>query len=171
MTRQIFVLIAGMAAMSGPLSSRQSTYTQYTQPVFDSIRQSTEVAQHLREMAIEEQQLAEQRRHDAAEEALERRALESGSVENLSYRGVHSNEAQWRLNQDVKDAIAACRNAHDDCEKLDGMMQVVSKALRPDWTQLSMKEYVECLYSVAKNAGFAEEARNTVLNAAKPLPR
>jgi hypothetical protein len=87
----------------------------------------------------------------------------------LTYAAAHPTEAAWRVSQDVKDAIAACRALHDDCEKLDGMMKIIGGALKPDWKQLTMREYVECLYAVAKTAYFGEKAR-AMLVAAQQTP-
>lgn len=109
--------------------------------------------------------LNEIKRHNLAEEEIERAELRD---RNLDYRQVHANEAQWRINQDVKDRIQTCHRTHADCEQLEGMMQIVARALRPDWTQLTMTEYVECLYAIARNAGFAEQARQMLAHGALP---
>lgn len=143
----------------------QDPYTRYTQPFYDSLNQSVQVAQRMREMALGQQQLDEQHRHNLAEEQLQRLSV---TDQTSDYRAAHSNEAAWRINQDVKDAINACHAVHEDCEKLDGMMNVISKAVRPDWTQISMAEYVECLYAIAKNATFGEQARAMLSAPAAP---
>lgn len=148
---------------SGPAFS-QSTYTQVTQPYFDSLKQSVEVAEHLRQATLQQQAIDEDKRHNLAEEQLKRQVLNDHVSD---YGTAHANEAQWRINQDVRDAIAACHQSHDDCERLDGIMQIISKAFRPDWTQITMQEYIECLYTIAKNAKFAQQARDIALNARK----
>lgn len=145
-----------MFASAASLVAQQTPYQAYMDPVNQATNQLNATLLHLREFQIQKQIADEQHRHNLAEEAMEQRSLDS-------YRELHSNEAGWRQNQDVKDAIRACRETHADCAQLAGMMQVVSKALQPDWTQLTMAEYVECLYSVAKNASFAQRARDTAL--------
>ncbi|MGA8025875.1 MAG: hypothetical protein WB992_01935 [Bryobacteraceae bacterium] len=161
----VFLVIApaiGLAQLPTEVNVtvRPSAGVQYTQPFFDSLHDGTVIAGQLRQAAMDQQVLNETRRHNLAEEQLVRRA---DTEDRSDYRGMHSREAEWRVNQEVKDAMAACHAAHDDCAKLDGMMLIISKALRPDWTQLSMNEYVESLYVVAKNASFAQQARTMIM--------
>lgn len=89
-----------------------------------------------------------------------------------SYREVHTQEADWRINQDEIDAYKAARAAHPDLDALRPIMDVIAQALRPDWRRITMKEYVESLYAIAKGANFAEPVRQKIaeLQAAPKQP-
>lgn len=78
---------------------------------------------------------------------------------NFHYRDVRPQEAEWRVNQDVMDAFNRARREHPDFDALQPIMRVVAEALRPDWTRVTMTEYIECLYAIAKAADFAEPVR------------
>lgn len=124
----------------------------YMGPFLQAQRDLTQILNSVRQDSIEQEKIDVER---------ERLQLEARPA-NLSYREVHANEAAWRVNLDVKEAIEACHKAHNDCAKLDPLMLVISKTLHPDWTQMTMGEYVECLYAIAKNATFAQQAREMV---------
>jgi hypothetical protein len=137
----------------------------YMAPVNQAAHDLTMTLNSLRRERIEQQRVNIERERLTFDE---HQASTRGPSETLSYHAVHGNEAEWRINQDEKDAFNGCRALHDDCAKLDGLMRIVSKAIRPDWTQMTMNEYVECLYVIVKNAGFAEQARLTLLTGSKP---
>lgn len=148
----------------------QDPYTRYTRPLFEAQHDMTEALMGAARNRIEQEKVDIERERLRFEERQAEAAMRQTAPENLSYRDAHPQEAAWRLSQDVKDAIRTCRERHADCERLDGMMNIISKAVRPDWTQLTMTEYVECLYAIAKNAVFAEQARAMVLRSALPAP-
>jgi hypothetical protein len=133
---------------------------QYTDPFFQTLHDGTVAVQHAQELALQQRIFDEQKRHNLVEEAIQRGELHDG------YREAHSGQALWRTNQDIKEAFAACRQAHNDCNKLGWVMKIVSESLPPDWNRITAKEYVECLDAVAKTATFAEEARQVALKPA-----
>lgn len=138
----------------------------YMGPVNQAMQNATQAMMAGRLASIEQQRVDLERERVSFEE---RQAELARQQDGASYRDAHTSEATWRINQDVKDAMAACRQAHDDCEKMQGLMLVISKAIRPDWTQLTMAEYIECLYAIARNATFGAQAR-AMLAAAQPGP-
>lgn len=129
-------------------------------PFFQVLHDSVVVSGQAADRNLQQQKLNLERERLTFDE---RQARQQRAPDELSYREVHANEAEWRITQDEKDAFNGCRALHDDCEKLEVLMHVVAKTLRPDWTQMTMREYVECLYVVVKNADFAEQARRAIL--------
>ncbi len=131
----------------------------YLGAFYQTLRDGVTAAQNGAQLAIQQQSLDLQR---------ERLRFEERQAQQLSppsYHDAHPNEAAWRINQDVKDAIAACRALHEDCAKLQGMMDIIAGAVQPDWKRLTMAEYVECLYVIAKHATFGEKARELLAQA------
>ncbi len=61
-------------------------------------------------------------------------------------------------------AIDTVRQAHpeDFCHLLPAM-EFMSAIFRPDWSKITVPEFVECLYSIVKHANFAVAARATLL--------
>ena len=137
----------------------------YMGPFFQSLSDSVDVATHVRDSELANRAL-ELRRDEARLQ--EDQARRQAHPEMLTYREVHPDKAEWQINQDYKDAVNTCRALHDDCLKLDGMMNVIAGVLRPDWTKLTLTEYVECLYAVAKTASFGEQARAALSKPATP---
>lgn len=85
----------------------------------------------------------------------------------FGYRDARPALADWRINQDVMDAFAVARKAHPDFDALQPIMRTIADAMRPDWSRVTMPEYVECLYAIAKTADFAEPVRQRILGPAQ----
>jgi hypothetical protein len=84
--------------------------------------------------------------------------------QSFGYRDAKPQVAEWRVNQDVIDAFNAGRKAHPDFDQLQPVMRAVADAVRPDWSHVTMSQYVEALYAIAKTANFAGAARQKVLD-------
>jgi len=78
---------------------------------------------------------------------------------SFGYRDARHEMADWRINQDVIDAFKSARTVHPDFDALQPIMRIVAEAVRPNWQLVTMSEYIECLYAIAKHAGFTEPAR------------
>ena len=84
---------------------------------------------------------------------------------NFGYRDARPALADWRINQDVLDAFKVARAAHQDFDALQPIMRTVAEAVRPDWSHVTMPQYIEILYAIAKTADFVEPARQKILDA------
>ena len=71
---------------------------------------------------------------------------------------------------DIQQALLIANMAHPDFNTLAPGMQIIARALRPDWSKMTTDEYLECLYVIAKNASFAAQFREKLPNAAAPVP-
>jgi hypothetical protein len=72
-------------------------------------------------------------------------------------------------NGDITQALLLARMGHNDFDALVPSMQIIAEGIRPDWSKLTMGEYLECLYVIAKNASFAVQLRDRLLSPAPPL--
>jgi hypothetical protein len=138
----------------------------YMKGLNDSMRDGIAVAEHARQAEIQQgwldlarQQQRQQREMDQRSAQLRDRVLD----QNFGYRESRSGVADWKLNKEVMDAFAAARLAHPDFDALLPTMRIIADALQPRWAAITMTEYVECLYAVAKNATFAAQARAALL--------
>jgi hypothetical protein len=63
---------------------------------------------------------------------------------------------------DMKQALLMAHMAHDDFDTFVPVMQIVADAVRPNWSKLTMSEYLECLYVIVKHASFSPGSRGFV---------
>jgi hypothetical protein len=127
--------------------------------------QTPAIIQRRQELGIQQGwlDLARDRERRLAELERESRRLQDRVLDqNFGYTDFRTGVANWRLNQDVIDAFAVGRRNHDDFDALVPIMRIIADGLRPQWGNVTMTEYVECLYSVAKNASFAAQARASI---------
>lgn len=67
-------------------------------------------------------------------------------------------------------AIAKIRSAHpEDFDCWLKTMAVMTPVFRPDFSRISLPEYVEAMYAVIKHAGFMAEHRVGILQAVRPV--
>jgi hypothetical protein len=102
----------------------RQTQNRYLQPYFDALRDGVKSAQVSRALDIEQRRVEEERRHNLAEEAIQRDEIRT------RYCEIHANEADWRINQEIKDAFTACRAAHQDCDQLGWIMKIIAAVWR-----------------------------------------
>ena len=67
----------------------------------------------------------------------------------------HGKDILGQPRDDIKQALLIAHMAHDDFDTFAPVMQIVAEALRPDWSKLTMSEYLECLYVIVKHASFS----------------
>ena len=101
---------------------------------------------------------------------LQDRVLDTDFAFKFGYADLRSDVAKWRVNQDVSDAFTAARKAHSDFDALLPIMRVLAESLRPDWTRLTMADYIESLYAVAQMPSL-ESVRRIVLAANPVAPK
>jgi hypothetical protein len=128
---------------------------------FASGTQAKLADQRQQEINLERRRLDREQEDGRRSARLQDRMLDS----NFGYRDARPRVADWRINQDVLDAFTAARKAHPDFDRLQPIMRVVAEAMRPDWSYVTMPEYIECLYAIAKTANFVEPARQKILDA------
>jgi hypothetical protein len=144
---------AGCAAVGQQQESHQFDFLKALEPqqrTADAIYRSQQLAieRGYLDLARErEQRLAWEQKESAR---LQERVLDT----NFGYTDFRRGVANWRLNQDVKDAFAFGRKQHADFDELLPAMRIVSDGVRPNWGKITMSEYMECLYSIAKTARF-----------------
>lgn len=86
--------------------------------------------------------------------------------DSFGYAEVFSGQPDAQINKIARDAVRIVRAAHRaDFDQLAPSMRIIAGAMKPDWAQITMTEYVEALYAVAKNATFAQSARAVALKA------
>jgi hypothetical protein len=118
------------------------------------------IAAGLRQQELD---LARQRFEWEKEQAKQSARLQDRVLDqNLGYREAKPQVAEWRINQDVLDAFKAARKAHPDFDQLQPVMRVVADAVRPDWRHVTMPQYIEALYAIAKTTNFGEPARREI---------
>jgi hypothetical protein len=172
----LLLLLCGIVLLAQPTQVRiEGEIRVQHQPsplgVFlDSTRQATETAQHIRELQIQQgyldlarRQAEELRQQREASAQLESRVL----ADDMGYRRAR-NETQAA--QEVRDAFLSARMAHDDFDALLPAMRIIAGSLRPQWSAITMTEYVECLYVITKNANFAAPVRDSLLASHQKKP-
>ncbi|MBZ5623732.1 MAG: hypothetical protein LAQ69_34285 [Acidobacteriia bacterium] len=178
------ILLASAAALAsaqppvqvriqGDVTIHQDFQSNLQRTFMETNRQMIESAYRARQLQIQQGYLDLARQE--AEEALRARE-QSAALENrvlddeLGYKEFRRASASWKVNQDVMDAFAAGRLAHPDFDALLPAMRIIADSLRPQWSKVTMAEYVECLYVIAKNASFAAPVRTVLLNP-EPAPK
>ncbi len=73
--------------------------------------------------------------------------------------------------QALVEAIAAARKAHPDFEALEAAMASCARALRPDWSRITLPEFVEATYCVVRFSNFCSDVRDHLLLEAANLER
>jgi len=68
--------------------------------------------------------------------------------------------------QALVEALLAARAAHPDFEALENAMATCGRALRPDWTRITVPEFIELLYCCVKYSNFTAPVRDELLLAA-----
>ena len=64
---------------------------------------------------------------------------------------------------DMQQALLMANMAHSDFAALTPAMQIISVGFQPVWSKITMAEYLESLYVIAKNASFAAQLRDKLL--------
>lgn len=137
-------------------------------PYFDALKQGTEAIRQSQQLAVERGWLDLARERDRRLRDMEqqsKRLQDRVLDQNFGYQEFRAGAANWNINQEVVSAFAAGRKAHPDFDLLLPAMRIIADGLQPRWGSVSMGEYVECLYVVAKNAAFAAGAREKLLSA------
>ena len=70
--------------------------------------------------------------------------------------------------REVAEAIVAARQLYTDFDLLEPVMETVGRALLPDWSRITVSEYVECLFVVARHSAFMRDVREALLLARTP---
>jgi hypothetical protein len=129
--------------------------------ISDALLQGTLAGQRQQEIDLERQRFDSEEEQARQSELLRDRVLDP----NFRYRDARLGIADWRINQDVLDAFSAARKAHGDFNELQPIMRILAEDVRPDWSHVTMPEYIECLYAIAKTANFVEPERQKILDA------
>ncbi|HEX4807566.1 MAG TPA: hypothetical protein VH325_01470 [Bryobacteraceae bacterium] len=137
---------------------------QYMQAGLDAEHDLTVALLRVREAqlrpVVTDGQAQEQKIRPAAE--LQKLIVSGG----FGYAEVFSDQADSQINRVARDAVRIVRAAHPaDFDQLAPSMMIIAGAMKPDWLQITMTEYVEALYAIAKNATFAQSARAVALKA------
>ena len=68
-------------------------------------------------------------------------------------------------------ALLAAREKHPDFEKLEPIMETVGAALKPNFDdgKITVAQFLECLYVIARHANFVEPYRNMALGLVRPV--
>jgi len=146
------------------------------QMFLDTTRDTTLAIGRARELQIQQGylDLARQQAEDARRAREQSARLQDRVLDDeFGFRAARREWATWKINQDVMDAFAHGRAAHPDFDALLPAMRIVADSLRPEWSRITMSEYVECLYVIARNASFASGARAALLktDAQAPEPK
>jgi hypothetical protein len=123
----------------------------------DAMRASSDVARSVLES-----------RSKAAELKIQQGWLDLARQQAQKQNAQGKNSIGAQPNGDITQALLSVRMAHDDFEALVPSMQIIAAGIRPDWSKLTMGEYLECLYVIAKHASFAVQLRDRLLNPAPP---
>jgi hypothetical protein len=65
--------------------------------------------------------------------------------------------------QALVEALLAARAAHPGFEALEGVMSSCACALKPDWTKITVTEFIESLWCIVRYSNFCAEVRDAVL--------
>ena len=71
------------------------------------------------------------------------------------------------------EAMLAARSKYPGYEVLEPVMLYIAQAIVPNWSRITVAEFWECLYVIAKTSDFAAGAREQVLfeEASVPMRR
>jgi hypothetical protein len=140
---------------------------QYLQPVPDAEHDLTVALLRMHTSQVQQDAIDKQQRLNASADQQPqekvRPAVELQKLivsDSFGYAEVFSGQPDAEINQTARNAIRLVRAAHPgDFDRLAPSMKIIAGAMKPDWQQVTMAEYVEALYAVAKNATFAQSAR------------
>jgi 1-deoxy-D-xylulose 5-phosphate reductoisomerase len=177
--RKAALLAFAVFPLLAQLPTRVDVYTHPDPP--SPLRTISEALRRKQELRVQQQQLDLARQQQAQFEETQREMLrlqeraldrESGGRDAKpaapESAADQNSVAGFNATGQLLDAINAARQAHADFDSLQPIMRVLADALHPDWSRMTMPEYIECLYAVAKTATFTETARQKIAGPRQP---